>query len=215
MPYSNFELLLIDDHPIMHEATSSLLEGIFKGVRITTAATYKQTCEILHNRNFDLVVSDLMIGDIGAQDLVDELETRSNQAKLAFFSALDESELAVQYLKGRGHLFVSKGMASKEITFALQGFMPSHQSIQMAPQNEFQSAIQVVGNKPLTLKQVAIMDLLVTGATGKEIAREIGLSSDTVRAHIKEAYRRLDSDNRASAVNAYIAAKRISEMLQD
>jgi DNA-binding CsgD family transcriptional regulator len=48
------------------------------------------------------------------------------------------------------------------------------------------------------------MVLLVTGASRQEIADELGVSYETVKAHLRSAYRRLGVHDRVDAINAFL-----------
>lgn len=52
----------------------------------------------------------------------------------------------------------------------------------------------------LTMQERRIMTFLADGGTARTIAHELMLSHETVRTHIKNIYRKLGADNRASAI---------------
>lgn len=52
----------------------------------------------------------------------------------------------------------------------------------------------------LTARQRQCLGAVVWGASAKEIARTLGLSPETVREHLEEAYRRLGAHGRSQAV---------------
>jgi DNA-binding CsgD family transcriptional regulator len=52
----------------------------------------------------------------------------------------------------------------------------------------------------LTARQRQLADMLSSGRTNRQIARDLGLSEGTVRTHLENIYRRLGVQNRAQAV---------------
>ena len=54
----------------------------------------------------------------------------------------------------------------------------------------------------LTDREWEVLDLLGSGTTTDEIARELVLSSETVRSHLKNLYRKLEVNSRDDAVRA-------------
>jgi DNA-binding NarL/FixJ family response regulator len=52
----------------------------------------------------------------------------------------------------------------------------------------------------LTPRQFEVLQLLVSGMTNKRIARKMGLSDNTVKAHVGAVLRSLDASNRTEAV---------------
>lgn len=52
----------------------------------------------------------------------------------------------------------------------------------------------------LTTRELEVLHLAALGLTNAAIARELWLSSDTVKIHMTQMMRKLDADNRAHAV---------------
>jgi LuxR family maltose regulon positive regulatory protein len=57
-----------------------------------------------------------------------------------------------------------------------------------------------VGLEPLTRRELQIVNLLDTDLTNKEIARELVVTTETVKLHTKHVYRKLSVNNRRAAV---------------
>ncbi|MBN8789381.1 MAG: response regulator transcription factor, partial [Terrimonas sp.] len=55
----------------------------------------------------------------------------------------------------------------------------------------------------LTPRESEVLHLLAKGLLYKEIARELGLSSETVRRHCFNIYEKLHVHNRTEALNKY------------
>ena len=56
------------------------------------------------------------------------------------------------------------------------------------------------GLEPLTRRERQILNLLDTDLTNKEIARELVVTTETVKLHTKHVYRKLSVNNRHAAV---------------
>jgi LuxR family maltose regulon positive regulatory protein len=55
---------------------------------------------------------------------------------------------------------------------------------------------------PLTPQELRVLGLLAAGRTNPEIARELVVSINTVKAHLKSIYRKLDVESRLAASQA-------------
>jgi DNA-binding CsgD family transcriptional regulator len=53
---------------------------------------------------------------------------------------------------------------------------------------------------PLTDRELAVLDLVAGGLITVAIARRLGISPRTVAKHLEQAYRKLDANDRVSAV---------------
>lgn len=56
----------------------------------------------------------------------------------------------------------------------------------------------------LSARQVEVIELIAVGCGDKEIADRLSISSDTVDAHVREIFIKLDAKTRAHAVAVYI-----------
>jgi DNA-binding NarL/FixJ family response regulator len=56
----------------------------------------------------------------------------------------------------------------------------------------------------LTAREQEVLELMATGATNSQIARELVVSEGTVKSHVKRILRKLRVDNRAGAVARYL-----------
>jgi len=53
---------------------------------------------------------------------------------------------------------------------------------------------------PLTPRQTGLLHLVAAGHTNIQIARRLGITEGTVRAHLENIYQRLDVSSRTAAV---------------
>jgi DNA-binding NarL/FixJ family response regulator len=63
------------------------------------------------------------------------------------------------------------------------------------------AALAVRAKQPaLTLRELQVLELLATGKRNKEIAADLGISSDTARAHIKSIFVKFNVHDRTAAL---------------
>jgi DNA-binding NarL/FixJ family response regulator len=74
--------------------------------------------------------------------------------------------------------------------------------------DEFRQVSVVETQKPslnvLTQREMGILQNLATGQSPKDIANDLGLSYETVRAHLKKIYQKLHVKTREAAVGLYV-----------
>jgi DNA-binding NarL/FixJ family response regulator len=61
---------------------------------------------------------------------------------------------------------------------------------------------------PLTRREREVADRMGRGLSNREIARELHLAPDTVKAHVARVLRKLGASNRAEAVAVYLTLTR-------
>ena len=56
----------------------------------------------------------------------------------------------------------------------------------------------------LTNRELEVLSSLAAGRTNKEIARELGVSANTVKDHVRNLYQKLRVKNRGQAIGLYL-----------
>jgi DNA-binding NarL/FixJ family response regulator len=59
----------------------------------------------------------------------------------------------------------------------------------------------------LTLRQQEVLGCLARGLSNAEIAEQLAIREDTVKAHLGTIYRKLDVKSRTGAITAYLEAR--------
>lgn len=168
----------------------------------------------------EVVILDLNLPDsegLATARAFSELYPR--QPKLVCSGTLDST--LVTEVQRAGFVYVNKASSYPELVRALESLFVQAGILQPQPSalerstNEFHSNIYAPGSdKPLTWKQVEIMRKTAEGLSAKEVARDMNISPDTVRGHIKEIFSRLGAKNKGQAVEIFIRAERKAKLLE-
>jgi LuxR family maltose regulon positive regulatory protein len=82
--------------------------------------------------------------------------------------------------------------------------LPSHGEDSMAGGCAYDTGRELgqmfVGATLLSLRERAILELIARGQSNKEIARELGITPETVKSHVKKIFTKLEVGKRAKAV---------------
>ncbi|HEX4918325.1 MAG TPA: response regulator transcription factor [Limnobacter sp.] len=207
-------LLILEDHPTSAMVTEEIFRAILKNLQVKHFDTLSA---LLKEDPFkvDLVVSDLMLPGSSPSEVVSAIASRFPTSVRIFFTGLLDDETR-SLVEQSGALHLAKNAKYKDLLSQVQVFLQVHviDTQGESVRNEYQSNIQMPGSsKPLTIKQAKVMEQVCLGHTAKEIAKILGMSPDTVNAHVKEAFHRLNAQNRAEAISNYMLARKIAERL--
>lgn len=67
--------------------------------------------------------------------------------------------------------------------------------------------------QPLTPRELEVLSLVAQGRLNKEIAQELGTAGQTVKNHLRSAFKKMDVGNRVEATRLFLAAQDEPEKL--
>jgi DNA-binding NarL/FixJ family response regulator len=221
---ASMKILLIDDHPLILSALQSIIRGLGDDVQVSGVASGAAAREFLQkDSGFDLVLLDLHLGDIDGFDLLTELRSTYPALPVVVVSASDRASDVIRSIDLGAMGFVPK-RASNETLFealhmVLSGgiYVPPMSmtpglggassedlpgSVANAAQSRgFQEPVNL-SSLGLTPRQCDVLALLLQAKPNKLIARELGISVETVKDHVAAVLRVLNVSSRTQAVLA-------------
>lgn len=207
-------IVALEDHPLIFSVLKEILSSLNEDYEMTEYSSL-QGLSAHSGKVPDIVVFDLGVADATKQEVLACVTSQFSESKLVCFTSENSSEW-LELLENAGVIYIGKEFPYKQIIAGLQQAMGS-QSVNLeldTNRNSYQSLIVAPNmNKPLTLKQVEVMEATCDGLSAKEIAKKLTMSPETVRAHLRAAFDRLGASNKASAIQIFMQAKTISERL--
>jgi DNA-binding NarL/FixJ family response regulator len=189
-------VLVVEDHPLVAEATGLLLAGcggLFNPVISSTAA---QAIERLDDRSCQWfrILLDLDVPGAYGLSLAREVENRGMAGRCCVVSAFDTPEYVAE-IWSRGFLgYITKAIPVAAFTAALMTVLGGKRSFPFTS-----SATNVTGVR-LTRRQTQLLESIRAGRSSKEIANELHIAEGTVNNHVAAILQSLDASSRAHAV---------------
>lgn len=208
------KLLIVEDHPMTAMITEEIFSSFVDHQDVCHAENMSDLQQ-LDLSEIEIVLSDLRIPGAAPEQVIDWIGRKLPNAKRFFFTSLEDEHL-IEQIKSSGAVYLSKSTKFKEIVEQIQKSLNKEfvKTDAMECRGIYQSLIQVPGaGKPLTIKQARIIEKMSEGLSVKEIAKESDISPDTVKAHLRDAFSRLQVSNGKEAVTRFLEAKRMAERL--
>jgi DNA-binding NarL/FixJ family response regulator len=154
--------------------------------------------------SLDLALVDLFMPDMDGFGFLRQLCQAHPELKIAVLSGSDSTAHVEKALQIGAAGFISKAVAEHEFANALNiicagGIYPPPGKRRVDAGDTEPGADQLDQSAALTVRQREIFDLLGHGLSNKGIARELGLSENTVKVHVSAILRTLGLDNRTQA----------------
>lgn len=207
------KILIVDDHPLMAEATSSTLKQI-DGVQIVgIAATAKHCLELMDIHVPDIVFLDFNLPDQYGDEVAKIIKGKYPATHLVIFSGVELSHLYNHLIGLEVSAVISKessGTLIKSLVTLLQ------ENFTVVPVPVFHKMRVSSGNLHQTDllddDEVNMMTMIVQGLTNEQMAEEVHMSKRTVDNYVRKIYEKLGVKSRAQAVDKFNQFKHIFDV---
>lgn len=193
--------LIVDDHRLFAEAVKPILERI--GFDVTTAANAKEALSYVSSAGPSLVLVDIGLPGEDGLSVGRRILELTPDATVIAVTAMEDPDLVTDVLRAGFRGFVTKDTSVSRFETAVRSGLDGHAVIPK------RLARRVGGGRSddvtdllvrqLTPREREVLSLLAAGASGKEIAEELSISSNTVRTHVQSILTKLQVHSRLEA----------------
>lgn len=223
-------VMLIDDHPLIVSALQRILRELDAHIEVVPAGSAAAAREVLRgDTGFDLVLLDLALPDVDGHAFLRELRRTQPSLPVVVVSASERTADVVRAIDAGAMGFVTKRSTAQGLLDALRGVLrgaivvPDGLAPEPLPEPDavaahvalapvvaapgpgldarasLRAGLQSMGMTP---RQLDVLELLLQGKPNKLIARELRLSVETVKDHVRAVLRTLNVTTRTQAVLA-------------
>ena len=216
-------VLIVEDDPAMEaEAVSAV--AVFRGANVRTARTIAEAERWMKRVAFDLAIIDLGLPDGSGIQLIralmgdtpDTADVHAMPTVCVARTVFDDDAHLFAALSAGAQGYLLKGETIDVVRLRLQAAMAGEPVVSPAiarrvlayfrgdtePVRQPQPARQALPPAALTNRETEVLRRLAQGLTLAEVGKELTLSVNTVKTHVKNVYARLDVSSRIAAVDA-------------
>ena len=206
-------ILVVDDHALFREGLKFLLRDLDDELNISEAADCQQAAG-LHGEGFDLILLDLHMPGIAGLDALEAVRAAFEATRIVVLSGEEDPRQVRRAIDSGAAGFVPKSSTPEVLLNALRlilggGIYLPPMALRGLPDTQESGAVINVSREriaeALSGRQLDVLNHAVQGKPNKVIARQLGISEATVKAHLSAAFRVLNVHNRTEAV--YAAAR--------
>lgn len=193
------KLAIVDDHQIVIDGITSLLEGydIFTITTRTTSA--KQMLETLQTCPVDVLLTDIMMPEMNGKELAAKVRALYPHIKILALSMSGQGDVVSEMINDADIAgYVLKNIGKEELAHAIQkiangGIYFSDQVLDEL--TRFSNVKKENEETHLTQREVEIISLIEKELSNKEIADKLYISERTVETHRKNIFRKTKTNS--------------------
>lgn len=197
------KILIVDDHPLMREGISAVIEDEDGFVIVGEAGDGQQAIEMFRQCRPDVTLMDLQMPVMSGIDAIKSIRHEFPTSRFIVLTTYEGDVQALRALKAGAAGYLLKSMIWKDLPESIRAV---HSGRRRIPPEVAANIAEHVADDMLTEREVHVLRRVALGAANKVIAAELAVSEATVKAHMKSILAKLGANDRTHAVT--IAVKR-------
>lgn len=191
--------LVADDHPAMRRAVTEIL--LANGIDVIgEAADGEEALEKIETRKPDVALVDIRMPRLSGVEVARRVSRSTPETAVLLYSGYGDEALLLEALDAGARGFVLKEAPLLDLHRAIQ--MVADGGTYVDPVLAGALATSEVTSKlpRITQRERDVLRLLADGKSNEEIGKELFISPETVRTHVRKAMAKLEADTRTQAV---------------
>lgn len=200
-------VLLVDDHQLVRAGIAGLL-ATSDGVDVVgEAASGEESVDLVARCAPDVVLMDLSMPGIGGVEATRRIRAAQPEARVLVLTSFADHDRVGDALGAGAVGYLLKDCDPRDLVAAIRAAARGHVPIDprvagaLLPAEERAPATVRSGTDThvLSAREREVLDLVGRGLANKQIARQLGISESTVKAHVGNIFRTIGVNDRTSA----------------
>lgn len=185
-------ILAVDDHPLLRDGIASVIEGHADMQLVAEAANGREAVEACLLHRPDITLMDIQMPVMNGIDATLAIRAAWPEARVVVLTTYKGDVQATRALQAGACGVLLKEMIRKGVIEAVRAAHAGRPALGTEP--------AVAGALPLSAREVDVLREVARGGHNREIGTRLGISEDTVKAHMKSIMSRLGARDRTHAV---------------
>ncbi|HEX8271465.1 MAG TPA: response regulator transcription factor [Longimicrobiaceae bacterium] len=190
-------VLAADDHPVVRLGIAAMLANEPDMEVVAEAGNGAEAVALFEARRPDVVLMDLQMPEMGGVAAIRAIRAMDPDARVIALTTYDGDAEIHRALSAGACAYLLKDALIEQLVAAIRSAAAGRRTI---PAPVALRLAEFTPRADLTARELEVLRHVARGLGNKEIAREIGRSTETVKAHLESIFRKLGARDRAHAV---------------
>jgi DNA-binding NarL/FixJ family response regulator len=200
---------IVDDNDEIREGLSVLINGSAGFQCVATYPTAENALKYLPAHKPDVVLMDIQLPGMSGIECVRELKKLLPDLQIMMLTVYEDDDNVFKSILAGASGYVLKKMPPSELLDAISDLHNGGSPMSDRIARKVVQAFQQMGKSSretenLTQRESEILSYVAKGFQDKEIAEKFFLSSETVRTHLRNIYKKLHVRSRTEATLKYL-----------
>ena len=204
-------VLLLADSPVLRRGLVSMINETAGMQSVGTPGELRRALTLVETARPDAVVVELGAGRAATLNACRDLRSRFPRVTIVALATSEDPAVVNEALAAgiRGYLLLntSPTLLGWAILAARAGRTVVDPQIRRVEPSAAPAGKPLVPEVPLTRREQDVLDELIQGQSNRQIGRNLFISEDTVKSHVKAILRKLGARDRAHAVSLVLSSR--------
>ncbi|MBC8441833.1 MAG: response regulator transcription factor [Deltaproteobacteria bacterium] len=190
------KILIVDDHYLIREGLIKILETENDLCIVGELQKGSDVCDFIKRHECDLIILDINLPDRNGLDVLKDVKAVNPDILILMLSVLPEDQFAVRALRAGASGYITKEGIPEELIKAIRKVVTGRRYVS----EQFAEKLAMDLSSPskqnlhddLSDREFQILLLIGSGLSGKEIARNLSLSTSTVNTYRARIYEKMN-----------------------
>jgi DNA-binding NarL/FixJ family response regulator len=196
------KLLIADDHPLVRDALTNLLDGAEDLEVVGAAADGREAVELALATSPDVVLMDLEMPELNGMDAIRALREAGSDAPVVVLTTFSDRDRILGALDAGALGYLLKDAEPEEIIRGVRAAARGESPLAPRAAHELlaeRAEGQVRPEAELSAREQEVLALVAEGLPNKLIARRLEISEKTVKAHLTSVFAAIGVTDRTQA----------------
>jgi DNA-binding NarL/FixJ family response regulator len=190
-------VMIADDHPLLRSGIAAVLAADPRFAVVAEASDGDLALELYQRFRPDVTLMDLQMPGLNGIDATIAIRNINPQARIIILTTYGGEVQVARGLKAGASGYILKNMARTELSQYILSVHAGRQ--QLAPQLAC-SLASSFQQDTLSKREIQVLRVVADGNSNQRAGTQLGLSEDTIKAHMKTILQKLDARDRTHAV---------------
>jgi two-component system, NarL family, nitrate/nitrite response regulator NarL len=202
---TSIRVLIADDHPVVRVGLRNMLQADASVKVVGEARDGLEALEMARTLRPDVMLLDLAMPNVAGMEALREMTAGNLDTRTIVLTGLIEKRQVLEALQLGARGVLLKDAVAEHLSACIRAVMQGQYWLEGRP---VQNLVQVlrdltVQTAPmprktfgLTARELEVVTLITEGCTNKDIAKQFGISEETVKRHLTNIFNKLGVGNR-------------------